>query len=125
MAQMSPITKKTQKQLRQTVLMRTVTDIKFSKMNRWNSIREGFRKIDMFGRGINFTYKYEQTFKTMEGAILTSLILMGMLIITAIYFQNMINRTEQILNTKTEYIDLTNDYEPFAFSAAPTNGSQF
>ena len=63
----------------------------------------------MFGSQINFTHKYNDTFKTMEGAILTMLIFMALFIISVVYLRNMVFRTEQIQNVTTQFIDLLND----------------
>ena len=65
----------------------------------------------MFGRPISFTYQYDETFKTLEGAVLTFLIFTAMIIIGGIYLRNVVNRTEQIVTTKTEYLDLVNDWD--------------
>lgn len=69
----------------------------------------------MFGSQINFTHKYKDTFKTMEGAILTLLIFLALAIIAGIYLHNMVQRSEQILNITFESSDLFNDEEPFGF----------
>ncbi len=79
---------------RSTVLMRTVTDTKFSKLNRWNELFYKIKSIDVFGRPIAFTYEYEETYKTIEGAVLTIMIMVTMIAITGLYLQNMLNRTE-------------------------------
>lgn len=63
----------------------------------------------MFGSQINFTHKYHDTFKTMEGAILTVLIFMALAVVAGIYINNMMNATETILNITTEFQDLFND----------------
>lgn len=39
-----------------------------------------------------------------------------MIAVTGVYFQNMINRTELILNNKYEYVDLTKDTDPYVFT---------
>lgn len=73
--------------------------------------------IDLFGSQINFTHKYKDTFKTMEGAILTLLIFMALIIVSGIYLNNMVSRTEQILNIKTEFVDLVRDKDPYLFDS--------
>lgn len=45
----------------------------------------------------------------MEGAVLTLIIFMALIIVAGIYLQNMVSRTEQIQNIKTEFLDLFND----------------
>jgi hypothetical protein len=35
--------------LKGAVLMRRVSDTKFSKLSKWRVLRQGFKKIDMFG----------------------------------------------------------------------------
>lgn len=89
--------------------MRRVTDTKYSKLSRWRVLRQKFKLIDMFGSQINFTHKYKDTFKTMEGAILTLLIFLALAIIAGIYLHNMVKRSEQILNITFESSDLFND----------------
>jgi hypothetical protein len=96
--------------------MRKVTDTKFSQLSKWSEIMHRVKQIDLFGRPIGLTYQYEETFKTVEGAILTIMIMMAMISVTGIYFHNMINRTEQILNSKVQYVDLTNDIDPIIFT---------
>ena len=38
-----------------------------------------------------------------------------MIIIGGIYLRNVVNRTEQIVTTKTEYLDLVNDWDKIQF----------
>jgi hypothetical protein len=89
--------------------MNRVTDIKFSKLSGWRLFKQKFKVIDMFGSQINFTHKYKDTFKTTEGAVLTLLIYIALTIVAGLYLQNMVRRTEQILNSKVEFADLQND----------------
>lgn len=95
--------------MKKAVLMRRVSDTKYTKLSRWRVLRTNFRKIDMFGNQINFTHKYQDTFKTMEGAILTMLIFMALAIVAGLYLNNMVKRSESILNIKNEFADLYND----------------
>ncbi len=74
--------------------MRRVTDIKYSKLSRWRICKKRFKVIDMFGSQIMFTHKYKDTFKTMEGAILTFFIYLALTIVAGLYLQNMMTRTE-------------------------------
>ena len=71
-----------------------------------------------------FTHKYKDTFKTMEGAILTLLIYIALTVVAGIYMQNMMRRTEQIINSKTEFSDLSNDQSPFIFESGTSNINQ-
>ena len=80
--------------MKKAVLMRRVTDTKYSRLNRWRLFKKKFKVIDMFGNYKNFTHKYKDTFKTMEGAILTMLIFMALIIVGGIYLSNMLSRTE-------------------------------
>jgi hypothetical protein len=80
--------------IKKAVLMNRVSDTKFSKLSKWRALRLHFKKIDMFGTQINFTHKYKDTFKTMEGAVLTLLIFMALAIIAGIYLYNMVTRNE-------------------------------
>ena len=79
----------------------------------------------MFGSQINFTHKYHDTFKTMEGAILTVLIFMALAVVAGIYLNNMVQATETILNITTEFQDLFNDNQPFVFNSGPAFGVPF
>ena len=74
--------------------MHSVTDTKFAQLSIWTRAHNKFKRIDLFGRNVGFTYEYNETFKTLEGAILTILILMAMLAVSLIYFFNVIYRTE-------------------------------
>jgi|LauGreDrversion4_2_1035121.scaffolds.fasta_scaffold56534_3 hypothetical protein len=107
--------------LQKAVLMRRVTDIKYSKLSTWRIWKKKFKVIDMFGSQIMFTHKYKDTFKTMEGAILTLLIYIALTVVAGIYMQNMVRRTEQIINSQTEFIDLSNDIKPFVFESGSSN----
>ena len=95
--------------LQKAVLMRRVTDIKYSKLSNWRICKKKFKVIDMFGSQINFTHKYKDTFKTMEGALLTLLIYIALTVVAGLYVQNMYRRTETIINSKSEFSDLSND----------------
>jgi hypothetical protein len=106
--------------MQKAVLMRRVTDIKYSKLSNWRLLKQKFKLIDVFGNQINFTHKYKDTFKTMEGAILTALIYCALIVVSGLYIQNMIRRTEQIINSKTEFRDLQNDNDPFFFDTGTT-----
>ena len=68
-----------------------------------------FKCIDMFGKPISFTFNYEETFQTLEGAIFTFLIFTAMIIIGGIYLSNVVNKTNQIVTMKIEYLDIIND----------------
>jgi len=39
----------------------------------------------------------------MEGAVLTSLIYIALIIVGGLYLQNMVKRTERIINSNTEF----------------------
>lgn len=103
--------------------MRKVSDIKYSKVSGWRLFKQKFKVIDMFGNQINFTHKYKDTFKTTEGAVLTLMIYIALIIVAGLYLQNMVRWTEQIINSKIEFTDLLNDKTPFTFdsgSSLPT-----
>ena len=74
--------------------MRKVTDRKYSKFNPWAQFLDKMKSLDMFGLSINFTYENQQKYNTLEGACLTIFIVLAMIIISGIYFNNVINRTE-------------------------------
>lgn len=57
----------------------------------------------------------------MEGAVLTVLLVIVMIAITASQFSNVINRSSQVLTTQLKYLDLSTDNEPFRFEAQQTN----
>lgn len=80
--------------IKKAVLMRRVSDTKYTKLSKWRIFRTNFKKIDMFGSQINFTHKYQDTFKTMEGAILTMFIFMALAIVAGLYLSNMVKRSE-------------------------------
>lgn len=65
--------------------MRRVTDIKYSKLSRWRICKKRFKVIDMFGNQINFTHKYKDIYKTMEGAVLTFLIYIALTVVAGLY----------------------------------------
>lgn len=89
--------------------MRHVTDRKFTKLNRWAQMKSNFKQIDLFGSQINFSYSYQETYKTTEGAILTVVIVLILLIITSIQFASMVTKQEYNLNANIQYTDLTTD----------------
>ena len=79
--------------------MRQVTDPKFTEPSRFSTLKNNFRKLDIFGSQVNFSYKYQETYKTMEGATMTVILVILMVAITASQFSDMINRTSQVLTT--------------------------
>ncbi|TNV84198.1 hypothetical protein FGO68_gene7891 [Halteria grandinella] len=111
--------------IKQAVLMRHVTDRKFTKLNRWAQFKENFKLIDLFGSQINFTYTYQETYKTLEGALLTLIIVLILLVITLTQFASMAQKTEYNLNANTQFSDLSQDSEEFTFSSNYTfNGKE-
>ena len=84
----------TKKTLGQARLMREASDHKFLKLSKWSSFMHKLKSIDMFGKPISFTYQYEETFQTLEGAIFTFLIFAALIIIGGIYLSNVVNKTE-------------------------------
>lgn len=111
--------------MQKAVLMRRVTDIKYSKLSNWRLFKQKFKVIDMFGSQINFTHKYKDTFKTMEGAVLTFLIYLALIVVGGLYVQNMVRRTERIINTNIEFKDLSKDADPFVFDSGTTIPDMF
>ena len=79
----------------------------------------------MFGSQINFTHKYKDTFKTIEGAVLTFLIYLALIVVGGLYVQNMVKRTERIINTNIEFKDLSKDASPFVFDTGTTIPDMF
>jgi hypothetical protein len=78
-------------------------------------LKDRFRYLDMFGTPVNFTYDTDEVYKTHEGATVTVLIVLTLLIVTGTQLKNMVSRSEKILLQSVEYNDLTNDMQPFSF----------
>ena len=55
---------------------------------------ERFRKLDLFGQGVKFTVKGEETYKTCAGAILTIIIYMVVLVYGLNRFQKFYQRQD-------------------------------
>lgn len=87
-------------------------DVEFSRVG-W--LKDRFRYLDMFGTPVNFTYDTDEVYKTHEGATVTVLIVLTLLIVTGTQLKNMVSRSEKILLQSVEYNDLTNDMQPFSF----------
>lgn len=87
-------------------------DVEFSRVG-W--LKDRFRYLDMFGTTVNFTYDTDEVYKTHEGATVTVLIVLTLLIVTGTQLKNMISRSEKILLQSVEYNDLSVDIQPFSF----------
>jgi hypothetical protein len=69
----------------------------------------------MFGSTVNFTYDSDEVYKTHEGASVTVLIIITLLIVTGTQLKNMLSGSEKLLISSIKYNDLNNDIEPFTF----------
>ena len=65
--------------------------------SKWKALKMNFRMLDIFGTKINFSYSYNKVYKTYEGATMTVLIVLLLIIIMGIELRNLINRSEQIV----------------------------
>ena len=61
----------------------------------------------------------------MEGAVLTFLIYLALVVVGGLYVQNMVKRTERIINTNVEFKDLLHDTDPFVFDSGTTIPDMF
>lgn len=61
----------------------------------------------------------------MEGAVLTFLIYLALIVVGGLYVQNMVKRTERIINTNIEFKDLSIDTSPFVFDTGTTIPDMF
>lgn len=61
----------------------------------------------------------------MEGAVLTTLIYIALIVVGGLYLQNMVKRTEQIINSNTEFKDLAQDTSPFVFDTGTSIPDMF
>lgn len=87
-------------------------DVEFDKLG-W--LKDHFRYLDMFGTTVNFTYDSDEVYKTHEGASVTVLIIITLLIVTGTQLKNMLSGSEKLLISSIKYNDLNNDIEPFTF----------
>ena len=60
-------------------------------------MRRNFKLIDIFGNQISFSYHYNEIYKTYEGATMTVIIVLLLIVVTGIEFHNMIYRTESLV----------------------------
>ncbi len=63
-------------------LLRRPTSRKDVELDRWGWLKDHFRYLDMFGTTVNFTYDTDEVYKTHEGATVTVLIILTLLIVT-------------------------------------------
>jgi len=63
-------------------LIRRNTSRKEVQLGTWGWLKDRFRYLDIFGTAVNFTYDSDEVYKTHEGATVTVLIVLTLLIVT-------------------------------------------
>ena len=86
-------------------------------LSKWKTLRRNFKLIDIFGNQISFSYNYNEIYKTYEGATMTVMIVLLLIVVTGIEFHNMIYRTESLVQGNVVYSDLSQDSTPFSFTS--------
>jgi hypothetical protein len=86
-------------------------------LSKWKTLRRNFKLIDIFGNQISFSYNYNEIYKTYEGATMTVIIVLLLIVVTGIEFHNMIYRTESLVQGNVVYSDLSQDSSPFSFTS--------
>ena len=80
-------------------------------------LTRSFKLLDMFGSKIAFSCNFKEVYKTYEGATLTVIILVLLIVVSSIEFHNMIYRTESLVQSNVVYSDLSKDTTPFTFTS--------
>jgi hypothetical protein len=89
--------------------MRRPSSRKDVEFDTFGWLKDHFRYLDMFGTTVNFTYDTDEVYKTHEGATVTVLIILTLLIVTGTQLKNMLSGSEKLLISSIEYNDLNND----------------
>ena len=49
-------------------------------LSKWKTLRRNFKLIDIFGNQISFSYNYNEIYKTYEGATMTVIIVLLLIV---------------------------------------------
>lgn len=82
-----------------------------------NRLQNFIKKQDMYGVPINLTYKNDNTYKTIQGGIVTMISRMIIVAFLLLHVKDLARRKNEI-KRKAVYKDLVNDQEPYIMNTS-------
>ena len=82
-----------------------------TKKTLWRKITDGFKSIDMYGKGITFNYEGEETFKTHIGALVSFVIFSILFIYAILLLKTLFGRDDTSVSKTTLRKELMDDKE--------------
>ena len=74
------------------------------------SLRNHYKKMDLYGKNLTLTFEGEDQHHTYVGATLTTCIMIFLIVYGSFQLQTMFNRSNTKVNEKNIYVDLTTTY---------------